>query len=148
MTDDLIKRLRELPRINAASRLCRDASDALEQQAKRIAELKASIQCANCGQSLGGVERPAIIGGTITEGEAVCSIFCLNELEERGCPQEHDGQYRDASWYAYRAEKAEADLAAARAAINALVGKFGKEAEKEYPEHAPAIAAARGEGGE
>jgi hypothetical protein len=58
-----------------------------------------------------------------------------------------DGHYwcQLASKWQARAEKAGADLAAARSCINVLVGKFGKEAEKEYPEHATAIAAAQGE---
>jgi hypothetical protein len=40
-----------------------------------------------------------------------------------------------------------ADLAAARACINAMVGCFAWKSELEYPEHATAIAAARGDTG-
>lgn len=92
MTDDLIKRIEQ------AEDALGEASDILEAQAKRIAEL-----------------------------EAEATAQCARRIE----------QY-------HRAEKAEADLAAARAALVEVLDWTGSD-DRDYPEHAPAIAAARGE---
>ena len=97
MNEDLIKRLRTWHTYGSAApqSLNREAADALEAQAKRIAELEAS-----------------------------------RDRYERGYYLESD-----------RADRAEADLAAARAALRTAESPSSEWDRR----HAPAIAAARGE---
>jgi len=44
--------------------------------------------CANCG----GRDFPSVIAGD--DGEAFCSVACLDQHEELGCPLESGDQYR------------------------------------------------------
>ena len=68
MSDDLVKRLRDCPDMDAVD----EAADALEDQAARIAELEAALRnieadcCSDCPPSHGAIKyacRDALEGG-------------------------------------------------------------------------------------
>jgi hypothetical protein len=48
----------------------------------------APMRCANCGCS-----DPRIAGGSLADGDAVCSDECYDEHDALGCPLEQ-GDYR------------------------------------------------------
>ncbi len=123
MNNDLIKRLRCGCVVDgdgilerATDKLLDDAADTIEAQAKRIAELEAEVK--------------------LLEGELRCA-------------EEEDYRWeQDFALEQKRAEKGEADLAAARKALVWLMyvsANENVETWADYPDHAAAIAAARGE---
>ncbi len=177
MTDCLIKRLRECVGDYSFSLLIGKAADALEAQAKRIAELESEVSRwkdnfakvqererqewgraekaeAHLGNLLAMLHRD---GGhyqgehgtdnAVGEATMVWSELILRaeKAEARIAELEGGAAVALSMELDAKCRRLEADLAAARTCITAMVGKFGKEAEQEYPEHAPAIAAARGE---
>jgi hypothetical protein len=103
--------------------------------------LEKADKCANCGQVLGG-GRPVLVGGEMTDGEAACSRFCVDELAERGCPHEHHGGYRSAKWYADLCRQAEAQRDEARAAVKRLAGAL-EEIAFQTTQHGGAAASLR-----
>jgi len=106
MTDDLIARLRCYP----ANRLCRQVADALEAQARRIAELEADID-RDDEWAKGFIEKT---DARIAELEAA-----LKDISERHIPDQpsacgldeidyvrkHYAELRRAARAAYRGEK-------------------------------------------
>ena len=154
MDDDLIVLLERLRDFEGNAELDRDAADELEAQAQRITELEwqrdnniRGCQCSDdeaCAHVRRAEKAEAHLGNLL----AMLHRDGGHYQGEHGTDNAVGEATMAWSVLILRAEKAEADLAAARKAVVWLMyvsANENVETWADYPDHAAAIAAARGE---